>query len=120
MFAKTFFATALTTAAILGLAASAPASVAAASSDPDVISRAVFIGDLNLSSQAGAHIALRRIEAAASSICGEAPDLRNLDGAAPYHACIRSAVDQAVASLNSPIVTALRSPRTADVLASNR
>jgi UrcA family protein len=92
------------------------------SADPDVVSITVFIGDLNLRSQAGARIALRRIERAATSTCGGEPDIRRLDRWVIYRECMHSAVDQAVASLDSPIVTALYSGRDAGVepLASDR
>ena len=113
MFAKTFLAT-LAAATLLGFAATA-APVAAVSSD--TISQTVFVGDLNLASKAGARIALSRIDAAANTICGDRPDERRLDRSTLYHACIRTAVDQAVSSLGSPMVTALHTPQGVAVLA---
>lgn len=108
MFAKTCFA-ALAAAATLGSALSAHAAPAvAAATDQDGVSKAVFVGDLDLSSRAGARAAISRIRAAAVAVCGDSPDPRFLERAAPYHACLRTAVDRAVASLDSPIVTAQR------------
>jgi len=104
MFAKTLLTTALAAAAVLGTAATA----LAAPSEPETASRTVHLGDLNLSGPDGAGIALRRIQVAAASVCGGAPDPRLLDRAAPYRACVHGAVDRAVAFLDRPIVTAQR------------
>jgi len=115
MFFKPFL-TALAAAAILGSAAHA----ADAPSRSDVVSKTVFIGDLNLANPTGARVALQRIEAAATAICGEAPDLRLLDRTARYHACMHDVVGRAVASVDSPIMTAMRAPQGLGELASDR
>ena len=109
MFAKTLIATLAATAILASASTAALAAPAAARpADPDAISKSVFVGDLDLSSRAGARVAVQRIRAAAAAVCGDSPDPRFLERTAPYHACIRTAVDQAVASLDRPIVTALR------------
>jgi UrcA family protein len=121
MFAKPFFVATLAAAAVLASAASAHAGPAAQSAaDPGIASQAVFVGDLNLSSQAGASIALRRIQTAAAVVCGEPPDVRELDRTGYFRACIHDAVDRAVTDLDSPVVAALHAPRARDVLASSR
>lgn len=70
-------------------------------------------GDLNLSNAAGARVMLQRIKAAASRVCGGAPDLRFPVEVRRYRQCVRFAVDQAVAQLNRPMVTALHNGRPA-------
>jgi UrcA family protein len=107
MYAKTLLSTVAVAAAIGFAAAAAPATSAPASSNLDQVSVQVRLGDLNLGSNAGAEIALRRIHNAARSICGGAPNVRELDRAAPYADCMNRSVGQAVISLDSPLVTAL-------------
>jgi len=103
MYAKTF----LTTVAALASIGFAGASLAAPAANPDQMSVAVGVGDLNLATQPGATVALRRIHNAAQSICGPAPDIRDLERTTDYRGCIAASMGPAVASLNSPLVTAL-------------
>jgi UrcA family protein len=117
MFVKAILTT-LSAAAVLTTAANAQALPAA--DHPDVLSRIVFIGDLNLSSEAGARAALQRIEVAASTVCGDQPELRLLDRNTRYQTCVRTAIDQAVATLNNPLMTGLRAPHGVSILASDR
>lgn len=118
MYAKTL----LTTVAFIACAGFAGGALAApTASDPNTVS--VAIGDLNLGDQAGAAAALHRIHNAARSICGEAPDARDLDRAAIYRDCMAAAIGPAVASLNNPTVNALyagREPGATVVLAAGR
>jgi len=108
MYGKTL----LTTVAFIALAGFAGGALAApAASDPNQMSVAVSVGDLNLGAQPGAAVALRRIHAAARSICGPAPDLKDLDRTADYRDCVAAAMGPAVASLNNPMVTALYAGR---------
>jgi UrcA family protein len=93
------------------LAAAVTAAAHAAQPDPDVVTVRVFVADLNLASLQGAAVALRRIRQAAGAICGEQPSTMDLKRLALYHACMRSTVSQAVASLNNPLVTAQYSGR---------
>jgi UrcA family protein len=120
MYAKTL----LTTVAFIACAGFAGGALAApTASDPNTVSVSVAIGDLNLGDQAGAAAALHRIHNAARSICGEAPDARDLDRAAIYRDCMAAAIGPAVASLNNPTVNALyagREPRATVVLAAGR
>jgi UrcA family protein len=104
MYAKTF----LTTVAALASIGFAGASLAApAAANPDQMSVAVGVGDLNLATQPGAAVALRRIHNAAQSICGPAPDIKDLERTADYRGCVAASMGPAVASLNNPLVTAL-------------
>jgi UrcA family protein len=104
MSTKSLLSTIAFTAAV-GLAGSALAGPAA--TGPDQISVPVRLGDLNLHADAGAAVALRRIHVAARSICGGAPDARDLERTAAYRDCMTATVGRAVASLGSPTVTAL-------------
>lgn len=93
-------------AAGLGLAA---AGAASAAPDPTAETTTVHVrvADLNLSSDAGARVALRRITHAARTICGDEPDAREMARQAIFQACVRSVVDQAVADAGSPTLAAL-------------
>ncbi|MEJ0063990.1 MAG: UrcA family protein [Caulobacteraceae bacterium] len=119
MFAKSHLA-ALTVIAALGCAAAVHAApVAAASSDPAAMSVPVLVADLNLADRDGAKTALQRIRTAATAICGEAPDARLLERASLHRACIKSSTDRAVASLDSPIVTALNGGQSTAMMVAN-
>lgn len=91
-------------AAAAALSCAAP--VLAQTSDP-VPSVRVKYADLDLGARAGASVLLSRIEAAARTACGGAPDIRQLDRVARFEACRRSAVARAVAAVDSPLLTAL-------------
>lgn len=119
MYAKTV----LTTVAFIACAGLAGNALAGATGpDPDRVSVSVGVGDLNLAAEAGAAAALHRIHNAAQSICGSAPYARDLERTAAYGDCMKAAIGPAVASLNSPMVTALYSGRgqRATVLATSR
>jgi UrcA family protein len=93
----------------LGLAAAATLSCAApalAQTSDTVPSVSVKYGDLNIRSPAGAQVLLKRIEAAANTACGDAPDIRLLRQWAGFGECRRSAVARAVAAVDSPMLTA--------------
>ena len=97
------------TAPVLCLAAAATLSCAApvlAQTSDTVPSVTVKYGDLNIGSRAGAQVLLKRIEAAANTACGGAPDIRQLDQLAGIEACRRSAVARAVVAVDSPMLTA--------------
>jgi UrcA family protein len=66
----------------------------------------VFVGDLDLTSSAGADAALQRIAKAANSVCGYRPLPFDLDGGAEYRKCVKSAVDGAVGQLHAPVLAA--------------
>jgi UrcA family protein len=98
------------TAPVLCLAAAATLSCAApvlAQTSDTVPSVAVKYGNLDIGSPAGAQVLLRRIEAAANTVCGGAPDIRQLHQWASFEACRRSAVARAVVAVDSPMLTAM-------------
>ena len=98
------------TAPVLCLTAAATLSCAApviAQTSDTVPSVSVRYGDLNIASRPGAQVLLKRIEAAANTACGGAPDVRQLDRLASFEACRRSAVARAVVAVNSPVLTAM-------------
>jgi len=103
------------TAPVLCLAAAAALSSAApvlAQTSDTVPSVSVRYGDLNIGSPAGAQVLLRRLEAAANTACGGAPDIRQLSQLASFEACRRSAVAKAVAAIDSPVLTAMAHGRS--------
>ena len=70
----------------------------------------VAYGDLDLSAARGANTMLTRIKSAARRVCGEYPQLGSLltaDEARDWRACQRRAVQEGVATLNSPAVSGL-------------
>jgi len=67
----------------------------------------VQLADVDLASQAGAQVAMRRISNAAQTVCGGAPDLRNMSRYAIYNRCRRETIERAVGQLDRPQVTAL-------------
>jgi len=98
------------TAPVLCLAAAAMLSCAApvlAQTSDTVPSVLVKFGDLNIGTTAGAKVLLNRIEVAANTACGDAPDIRLLRQWASFQACRRSAVARAVAAVDSPMLTAV-------------
>lgn len=106
MFAKTTL-TAFAAVATLAFAAASHASPAIDGfSDPATMSVTVSVADLNLSNQAGAKVVLRRIHNAAQTICGGEPDIRS-ERFTLYQSCVKATVARTVASLDSPLVTAL-------------
>lgn len=98
------------TAPVLCLAAAAALSCAApvlaqtAEAAPSVT---VKYSGLNIGSPAGAQALLKRIDAAANTACGGAPDIRQLNQWASFEACRRSAVARAVVAVGSPMLTAM-------------
>jgi UrcA family protein len=102
--------TRLLTAPVLGLAAAATLACAApvlAQTSDTVPSVRVNYGDLNIGSPAGAQVLLKRLEAAANTACGGAPDIRELDRRASFEACRRAALAGAVTAVASPLLTAV-------------
>jgi UrcA family protein len=107
MNAKPIFA-ALTTLSALGFAAAAqPAYAEPVSAAERGASIKVYFADLNLSDRAGAQELLQRLRHAATNVCVVVH--RNLDYARYYDSCVGGSVDDAVAKLNSPLLTALNS-----------
>jgi UrcA family protein len=63
-----------------------------------VQSETVSYADLDLSRAEGVKTLMRRIDGAAKDVCGPEPDIR--EWRSPYQACVKSAVDQALADVN--------------------
>ena len=78
---------ALTAAAFAAASFTVPALAA------DPASRTVAIGDLNLSSPAGADAFHRRVRAAAKSVCGDAPGKRSIAETMWIGRCVDETVD---------------------------
>ncbi len=112
MFAKSTLG-ALTALAALSFAA---AGHAAASSNDDTISVTVRYGDLNLDNMVDAQVMMKRIRSAAHRVCSDVSDRFDLAMRGPK--CIDTTVNNAVARLGAPIVTAMNSghPQSIDVL----
>jgi UrcA family protein len=109
-------------AAALLLAASACAAPATSPlDDPDTVSIRVPLADLNLNNDPGARAALRRMQAAAATVCGAEPSPGELQRALLFRRCVDATVGAGVASLGNPYVTALNEQQRAypPVLAAN-
>ncbi|MBS0409458.1 MAG: UrcA family protein [Proteobacteria bacterium] len=94
----------------LGLLSAAPGHAGAIGplvEQGDTVSVKVRVGDLDLNSREGARAALGRIHVAAQLICGPTPSPVQIERLSIYNACMKSDVDQAVASLDRPLLTAL-------------
>ena len=91
MYAKTLLTTVafIACTGIAGNALAGPTGL-----DPDRVSVSVGVGDLNLAAETGAATALYRIHNAARSICGAAPDARDLGRTADYRVKLRHGVSQ--------------------------
>ncbi|HKR88653.1 MAG TPA: UrcA family protein [Phenylobacterium sp.] len=92
-------------ASAVGLSAAGIATAAPAS-DAETTTVRVRVADVDLSSEAGARVALRRITRAAGTICGDEADSRDLQRRALFQACVRGVVDETVASAHSPALAA--------------
>jgi len=91
---------------ILGLLGATPALA----TDPSSVK--VSYRDLDLSTFAGAHELYGRIKTAARTVCGY--EGRNLTDQAFWNGCYRGAIADAVAKVNSPLLTAVHSGRPID------
>ncbi|MGH6992613.1 MAG: UrcA family protein [Caulobacteraceae bacterium] len=94
------------------LAASVPMALAAPASaqfEESPTSVRVQTADLDLSSPAGAHALLRRIDSAAEAACGGAPDIRLLTQMQAYKSCRATAIQNAVTQAHSAMVAAIAS-----------
>jgi UrcA family protein len=76
----------------------------AAGPGDDVPKQMVTYKDLNLNSNEGTQVLYRRIQGAANEVCGKV-ESRNLQGTGVKNACLDRAISQAVAAVNSPMLT---------------
>ena len=98
---------ALTTAGFATAVGAAPANTP--TSSPDRLAETVSLTGLDLHSERGAKLALKRIRQAAKDVCGVPVDLGPIWASARPNTCVITVVDQAVAQLDAPMVTALNS-----------
>jgi UrcA family protein len=75
----------------------------------------VHYGDLSLSNETGAQSLLSRLKAAGRQACGGTPDRGELRSMGDYRACLNSSLDQAVDTVDAPVLSALyrQQPRAA-------
>jgi UrcA family protein len=85
--------------------------------EPGVRTLVVRYYDIDLTRPEGAQVLYRRIGSAARQACGYL-DIRDLKGNAEFDECYARAVDDAVAQVNSPMLTALHHSRSRTRLAS--
>ena len=98
--------TACLAALAIGGAANAQ-SVRVTETDDGSIAARVRYGDLDLSRQDGAHAMIDRLRLAASAVCGGPPaDPFSLNGKDRFEACMSRTLDEAVARLDQPVVSA--------------
>jgi UrcA family protein len=95
-------------AIIIGLAMTSVAHSAAPAADKGFNQVKVEYSDLDLEKEAGAATLLRRLSRAAKNVCGAAHlDVSNFHQKRERVACRMTALQNAVADVNHPIVTAL-------------
>jgi UrcA family protein len=81
------------------------AHTAHAATEPAQVS--VSYADLDLSRRAGAETLLARLQAGAGRVCGTEQGKRTLPERKLQSACLKQAMDGAVARIGAPLVTAL-------------
>ena len=102
---RKFFAAPI--AATLGLLAGVCACGSQAkASEPPPPSRVVRFHDLDITTPIGARILYRRIQIAAQQVC-EPPNGTYRLALPLYHACVNQAIDEAIRTLNAPLLTEL-------------
>ena len=79
----------------------------------------VAIADVNTQTESGARTLLARIDHAARTVCGPAPETRELTEQSQYRACVAQAKDNAVNSLNLPVLQALYNNQPLPVMQSS-
>ncbi len=96
---------------ILLLIASATLAVAAPAlaEDGALQSTKVSVVGLDMNSHEGAAKAMKRIQVAAVDVCGGQPDIRQLDQQAAFESCRRVAVNNAVKSVDQPLLNQVAS-----------
>lgn len=90
------------------------AGVAPAAAETAANARRVSYADLNLHDQADAAILLRRLDRAAQRACGDHHGRMPLRERVEIRRCAADAVEQAVAALNQPTLTALFNGESVD------
>jgi UrcA family protein len=93
-----------TTAALAAAIALAAAPAAFAATPTGTVARTISTAGLDLRNRQDAQRMLRRIENAASVVCGGGPYAGDLGANQRYRACVSYAVSRAVTNLGSPEV----------------
>jgi UrcA family protein len=83
----------------------------------DVRTMTVRYADLNISTASGATTLYHRILGAARSVCGEEGSELDLEARHTWDDCFRSAVNDAVEKVHSPLLTAVHHKSTPSVSA---
>ena len=91
-----------------------------ANAQTDSISVVVQYADLDLSRTAGAKALFDRIQFASIRACGGRPDSRELRQSADFDQCRKVAIRDAVAQVNSPMLTAMVSHGAQTIQLANR
>jgi UrcA family protein len=94
-------------ASIIAVVAVVASSQAVMAQPATGLQTTVSYADLNIGSPSGAAVLLERLRVAAHEVCGPAPVIGDLDQSAPYKACVKSALDGAVASVPSAALASL-------------
>ena len=81
------------------------ANIASAASVDEIRSVKVRYDDILINTELGNLVLYRRIVSAAAQVCGK-PDIRDLDAIAATKTCQRTAVERAVESVHSQMLTA--------------
>lgn len=105
-------------AAIASLAVATVLSVGVSAQAAEKV--AVHYSDLNLSNSADAHTLLTRFESASEHVCGGHPQFGNLHAQGIHDACVKEAMDRAVASIRAPLVASLYNNKTVSYRLANR
>ena len=84
----------------------------AGEADYDAPKQVVMFADLNMDSLVGASALYHRIESAAAHVCGGPLDVRELAAAARMSSCKEQAIERAVNTVNSAVLTSLHLAKT--------
>ncbi|MCA3712799.1 MAG: UrcA family protein [Phenylobacterium sp.] len=88
---------------------------ASAQPNPDEVAIKVSYNGLDINTASGAKVLLRRIEQAATAVCGGEPANR-LDRMKTFRPCTKEVVNRTVSKIDSPALTALLRDRTATAM----
>jgi UrcA family protein len=86
---------------------------------PVVQSLHVAIADVNTQTESGARTLLARIDHAARTVCGPAPESREISEQSRFRTCVSEAKANAVNSLNLPMVQAIYNNQPLPVMQSS-
>jgi UrcA family protein len=103
-----------TTLGLIATIAAAAATANAGESSAYARTATVYVADLDLSKTADAHVLYERITYAAWAVCTEDEPLA-FEGRRQWRECVTTAVADAVASADAPLLTAVHSERGAFV-----